>query len=204
MASKAVASSASVFKSLLHGDCLTIDAHSSNSRLKVSRNQSHIGGLPPISSSWRQVPWDPRPDLFQLNICCYSPCVISSLTRGCVCGLQLLLVLVSAVILGSESSGTRDHILLSQIRDFPTWGARFPYLYPPGTGWPSYIPRHWIPFSSPPTTCRATVEVFEPASTWSSLVITAAPRYIASARITQKTPLPTLLLLLRGSFAAIT
>jgi hypothetical protein len=33
--------------------------------------------------------------------------------------LQLLLVLASAVILGSESRGTYDHILLSQIRDFP-------------------------------------------------------------------------------------
>jgi hypothetical protein len=32
-----------------------------------------------------------------------------------VCRLQLLLVLASAVILGSESRGTRDHILLSQI-----------------------------------------------------------------------------------------
>jgi hypothetical protein len=39
--------------------------------------------------------------------------------RGRVCHLQLLLVLASAVIFGSESSGTRDHILLSQIRDFP-------------------------------------------------------------------------------------
>jgi hypothetical protein len=28
----------------------------------------------------------------------------------------------------------------------PTWRARFPYLYPPGTGWPSYTPGHWIPF----------------------------------------------------------
>jgi hypothetical protein len=36
-----------------------------------------------------------------------------------VCRLQLLLVLASPVILGSESRGTRDHILLSQIRDFP-------------------------------------------------------------------------------------
>jgi hypothetical protein len=29
-----------------------------------------------------------------------------------------------------------------------TWRAKSPYLYPPGTGWPSYIPRHWVPFSS--------------------------------------------------------
>jgi hypothetical protein len=41
----------------------------------------------------------------------------------------------------------------------PTWRARFSYLYIPGTGWPSYIPRHWVPFSSPPTTCSAMVEL---------------------------------------------
>jgi hypothetical protein len=48
-----------------------------------------------------------------------SWCGALSLTRGRVCRLQLLLVLASAVILGSESCETRDHILLSQIRDFP-------------------------------------------------------------------------------------
>jgi hypothetical protein len=37
----------------------------------------------------------------------------------------------------------------------PTWRARSPYLHPPGTGWPSYTPRQWVPLSSPPTTCRA-------------------------------------------------
>jgi hypothetical protein len=41
------------------------------------------------------------------------------------------------VILGTESRGTRDHVLLSQIRDF---------------------------LLSPPTNRRATVEVFDPAS----------------------------------------
>jgi hypothetical protein len=30
-----------------------------------------------------------------------------------------------------------------------------------GTGWPSYTPGHWVPFSSPLTTRRATVEVFK-------------------------------------------
>jgi hypothetical protein len=60
--------------------------------------------------------------IFQLNICDYSPYVrvTSSLTRGWVCLLQLLLVHDSAVILSSESRGTHDHILLSQIRDPPT------------------------------------------------------------------------------------
>jgi hypothetical protein len=47
----------------------------------------------------------------------------------------------------------------------PTWWARSPYLYPPETGWPGYTQRHWVPFSSTPTTRRATVEVFEPTST---------------------------------------
>jgi hypothetical protein len=35
----------------------------------------------------------------------------------------------------------------------PTWRARSPYLYPPGTGWPSYTPGHWVPLS-PLLTCR--------------------------------------------------
>jgi hypothetical protein len=48
----------------------------------------------------------------------------------------------------------------------PTWKARSPYLYPLGTGWTNYYnPRHWVLFSSPPTTSRAPVEVFEPAFT---------------------------------------
>jgi hypothetical protein len=51
----------------------------------------------------------------QLQVCW---CGALSLTRGRVCRLQLLLVLASAVILRSESHGTRDHILLPQIRDF--------------------------------------------------------------------------------------
>jgi hypothetical protein len=41
------------------------------------------------------------------------------LGRGRVCRLQMLLALASAVIFGSESLGTSDQILLSQIRDFP-------------------------------------------------------------------------------------
>jgi hypothetical protein len=54
--------------------------------------------------------------LRQLRSC---SCGALSLTRGRVCRLQLLLALTSAVILGSGSCGTRDHILLSQIPDFP-------------------------------------------------------------------------------------
>jgi hypothetical protein len=46
-----------------------------------------------------------------------------------------------------------------------TWRARSLYLYPSGTGWLGYTPRHWVPFSSLPTTRRAKLEVFDPAST---------------------------------------
>jgi hypothetical protein len=46
-----------------------------------------------------------------------------------------------------------------------TWRFRSAYLYPPGRGWPSCTSRPWVPFSSPLTTSRATVEIFEPAST---------------------------------------
>jgi hypothetical protein len=48
----------------------------------------------------------------------------------------------------------------------PTWRARSPYLYLPGTGWPSFTHRHWVTFSSPPMIHRVTMEVFRPASTW--------------------------------------
>jgi hypothetical protein len=42
-----------------------------------------------------------------------------SLTRGRVYLLYMVQALASSVFLGSESLGTRDHILLSQIWDFP-------------------------------------------------------------------------------------
>jgi hypothetical protein len=82
------------------------------------------GGLP----SWQQAPRDSRPVFFfcLTNTCRYSPYVISSLTRGCVCHLQLLLVLARAIILRSEYSGTHDHILLSQIREPPNLDGQVP------------------------------------------------------------------------------
>jgi hypothetical protein len=70
----------------------------------------------------------------QLRVCW---CGALSLTRGRVCRLQLLLVLASVVILRSEPLGTHDHILVSQIWDFPfRWllrlaGSRWRYSTPP-------------------------------------------------------------------------
>jgi hypothetical protein len=60
----------------------------------------------------------------------------------------MLLGLARAVTLGSESRRNHDHILLSHLKLPPAWRARSPYLYPPGTGWPSYTPGHWVPLSS--------------------------------------------------------
>jgi hypothetical protein len=85
--------------------------------------------------------------------------------RGWVCSLQLLLALASAVILRSDSRGTCDHILLSQIRDSPNLEGQVPVFISPRNGMDRLYPRHWIPFSSPPTTCRAVVEVFNSAFT---------------------------------------
>jgi hypothetical protein len=51
--------------------------------------------------------------------------------EGVVCSLELLLVLASAVILGFESRGTRDHILLSEIRDSPSLEGQDPVFISP-------------------------------------------------------------------------
>jgi hypothetical protein len=96
--------------------------------------------------------------LRQLRNCYF---VAPSLTRGRVCNLLLLLVLASAVPLGSESRGTQDHILLYQFLRLPQPGKSGSRIYiPQGTGWPRLTPGHWAPFPPPLTTRMATVEVF--------------------------------------------
>jgi hypothetical protein len=99
---------------------------------------------------------------FQLNTCGHSPYGTSSLTRGWVCRLQLPLVLASTVLLRSESRGTHDHIFLSQVRGSPNLECQVPVFIFPRNRVVQLYPRHWIPFSSPPTTRRDTVEVFDP------------------------------------------
>jgi hypothetical protein len=73
-----------------------------------------------VSKSWCRSPSGAHDQIFittwQLRSCfCRTP----SLTRGRVCRSYMLLALASAVFLGFESLGTRDHVLLSQILDFP-------------------------------------------------------------------------------------
>jgi hypothetical protein len=90
------------------------------------------------SVSWNKAPSQGlRPGFY------YCQTVAGLLIRGALSDerrvrrLQLLLVLASTAILGSESSETRDHILLSQIRDFPFCrllllaGLRWRYSTPP-------------------------------------------------------------------------
>jgi hypothetical protein len=76
-----------------------------------------------------------------------------------------MLALVSAAILRSEYRGTHNHILLSQIRDSPNLEGQVPVFISPRDRVAQLYPRHWVSFSSPPTTRRATVEVFDSAST---------------------------------------
>jgi hypothetical protein len=98
-------------------------------RMKSFQSQSYFTtvGLPPVSSSWRRASWlMTRNFIFQVNTCGYSPYVTSSLTRGLVGRLQLLLVFASPVILRSETHGTHDHILLSQNRDSPNLEGQVP------------------------------------------------------------------------------
>jgi hypothetical protein len=128
------------------------DDSSTTASIKWSRSHVTTDGQS-ASLSWNKAPiWNLGLDVYYCQAVAGLLIGALSLTRGRFCRLQLLLVLASAVLLGAESPGTRDHILLSQIRDSPNL-----YLYPPGARWPSYAPRHWVPFSSPSTTLRATV-----------------------------------------------
>jgi hypothetical protein len=87
----------------------------------------HSASLP-----WCQTPiWGPRPDCYYSQTVAGCRCGVPSLTIGCVRRLQLLLVLASAVILGSESCGTQDHILLSTDSRLPQLGGLGPRIYNP-------------------------------------------------------------------------
>jgi hypothetical protein len=98
----------------------------------------------------------------QLRVCW---CGALSQTRERVCRLQLLLVLASPVILGTEYRGTHGHILLSQIRGSPR--KRVTQLYPQGHDSPGY--------GGGIRTCLHKSK------------LAACPHYRASARTPQKT-----------------
>jgi hypothetical protein len=105
-------------------------------------SQSHIASDgQSITKSWCWAPSGSHDQIFitvwQLQSCfCGAP----SLSRGRVRLLYMLLALASVVFLRSESLGTRDHILLSQIWDFPfcrllrLTGSRWRYSNPSPLG----------------------------------------------------------------------
>jgi hypothetical protein len=103
--------------------------------MSKSQSQSYIATAGrSISKSWCRAPSGTHDQIFivvwQLRSCfCGAP----SLTRGRVCLLYMLLVLASAVFLGSESLGSRDHILLSQFWDFPFCRRRYSTPTPHGS-----------------------------------------------------------------------
>jgi hypothetical protein len=104
---------------------------------------------------------------FWLNNCFHILYVTSPVTKECFCRLKLLLVVASAVILKSESRMIHDHILLSQIRDSPKLEGQVLLFISPRNRVAQLrvYPQALGSFASPPTTRRAMVEVFEPAST---------------------------------------
>jgi hypothetical protein len=138
-----------------------------NSRtLCQSQNKSCFttGGLPPIGSSWRQAPRDPRPVFlvkwtFTVIVLMWHPLwrEDGSVIYNCCWSWQ------AKSFSGPSPSGLKTEFYCLRFETSPTWRARSPYLYLPGNGWPSYTPRLWVPFSSPPTIRRTMVEVFEPA-----------------------------------------
>jgi hypothetical protein len=97
----------------------------------------------------------------ELWVCC---CGVLSLMRGWIYRLQLLLALTSTVILGSESCGTRNHILLSQIRDFPFCHL----LWLPGLWWRYLtLPPHGTPYVKGRKQKKCTVKLtVKHAQTW--------------------------------------
>jgi hypothetical protein len=121
---------------------------------------------------WRfttnQAPWDSWPAFFSTEYLLW-PYVTSSMTRGWIRSLQLLLALTSTVILRSDSRGTRDHILLSQIRGSSVASIRnvvwlskdYTAFHPRWQNSPYIVVRDWTRASAVET----------PASIWTTYAI---------------------------------
>jgi hypothetical protein len=92
---------------------------------------------------------------FSLDSCGFCYFIAPWQTRGRVCNLLLLPVLASAVPLGSESSGTQYHILLSQFLRLHQPGGPGPRIYIPQEQGGPDIPKALRSLLSPLTTRRA-------------------------------------------------
>jgi hypothetical protein len=66
---------------------------------------------------------------------------------------------------GMSPAGLKAIFYSPNFLDFRNLERQVPVFIFPGTGWPSNTPQHWVPFPSPLTTRRATVDAFQLAST---------------------------------------
>jgi hypothetical protein len=127
--------------------------------MQVSCDLGTLAALPPARQSSVEVEVTLRPTVsgpwWQAPICdrrpiCLSPwnflqtvvwllfcSALSDERTGLYFVVQLLLGPARAVTLRSKSRRTQA-IFYCLIETPPTWRARSPYLYLPGTGWPSY------------------------------------------------------------------
>jgi hypothetical protein len=99
-----------------------VQSYFTNESLLKSKSESHCDWRPVSQSVSLSV--EPHLGLMTRYLLLFDSyvqvfCRAPSLTRGRVCLLYMLLAFASAVFIGSESLGTRDHILLSRIWDFP-------------------------------------------------------------------------------------
>jgi hypothetical protein len=100
--------------------------------------------------------------IFQLNTCGYSPYVTSFWRED---GPVVCICCWSSPAQSFSDPRPRDSwpYFTASILSLPQPGVPVPCICSPG--WPGYTSRHWVHFSSPPTTRRSTVELFDPAST---------------------------------------
>jgi hypothetical protein len=129
----------------------------------ASLAELYLNGLSKSHCDWRSAPSGAHDQIFitvwHLRSCfCGAP----SLTGGRVCLLYTLLALVSAVFLGSKSLGVHDHILLSQVWDFPLCcllrlaGSQWRYSTPPPRRFSRLRTPDCAPYNSSELTPRKT------------------------------------------------
>jgi hypothetical protein len=128
--------------------CPLVNPPQLNPQLNCSQSQSYVttGGLPPVSLSWRQAPWDSRPSVFSTEpLRSQSLCNILSDER---IGLSFTITAGPRQRIHSQVRVPRDswpHFTVSDSR-LPQLGGSGPRIYvpqeqdgpviPPDTGFP--------------------------------------------------------------------
>jgi hypothetical protein len=140
--------------------------------MRVCQSQSYVTtDVQSASLSCCEAPSEAQDNIFvivrQLRVCWRGT---PSLTRGLICLLLLLLALYRAEFLRLELLEAHDRIILSQTLGSWTLEGYVPVFISPGTEWLSYPPRHWVPFTSPRMTLRATALLFQPPSSKLKLI----------------------------------